>query len=117
MKITEARLAANRRNAQFSTGPRTDHGKNRSKLNAFRHGLTAQIVVMPEEDLKRYQTFCQGFFTDWMPANTTETRRPHLDDRVIHTSPCKPARRCFQMLISAASVDQAIQAVSEMLGR
>ena len=74
MKMTEARLEANRRNAQLSTGPRTDHGKNRSKLNAFRHGLTAQIVVMPEEDLKRYQTFCQDFFTDWMPANTTETQ-------------------------------------------
>jgi hypothetical protein len=74
MKLTEARLDANRRNAQLSTGPRTEEGKNRSKLNAFRHGLTAQVVVMPEEDLKRYQTFCQGFFTDWMPANTTETQ-------------------------------------------
>ena len=74
MILTEARLEANRRNAQFSTGPRTDEGKNRSKLNAFRHGLTAQVVVMPEEDLKRYQSFCQDFFTDWMPANTTETQ-------------------------------------------
>ena len=74
MNITEARIRANRRNAQLSTGPRTAEGKNRSKLNAYRHGLTAQVVVMPEEDLKRYQTFCQDFFTDWMPANTTETQ-------------------------------------------
>lgn len=74
MNLTEARLEANRRNAALSTGPRTEEGKNRSKLNAMRHGLTAQVVVMPEEDLQRYQAFGQGFFTDWTPANTTETQ-------------------------------------------
>ena len=72
MNLTEARLEANRRNAALSTGPRTEDGKNRSKLNAIRHGLTAQVIVMPQEDLVRYQTFCQGFFTDWTPVNTTE---------------------------------------------
>lgn len=32
---------ANRRNAQASTGPRTRAGKNRSRQNARKHGLTA----------------------------------------------------------------------------
>jgi hypothetical protein len=33
---------ANRRNAQASTGPRTAEGKERSRKNALKHGLTVQ---------------------------------------------------------------------------
>jgi len=36
--VTSARLAANRRAARRSTGPRTAAGKLRSSLNAYRHG-------------------------------------------------------------------------------
>jgi hypothetical protein len=35
------KIAANRRNAKNSTGPRTVNGKRRSKHNAWRHGLAA----------------------------------------------------------------------------
>jgi hypothetical protein len=45
-------VKTNRANAQLSTGPRTPAGKQRSSLNALRHGLTGQIVVMPTEDLE-----------------------------------------------------------------
>jgi len=38
---TPALLAANRANAQKSTGPRTPEGKNRVALSALRHGLNA----------------------------------------------------------------------------
>ncbi|GEM_PF-2243771 len=37
------RKAANQRNAQRSSGPRTDEGKRRSSANATRHGLTTSI--------------------------------------------------------------------------
>ena len=43
--MTEAQLTANRENAQHSTGPRTIEGKKRASRNAFRHGLTGQIVI------------------------------------------------------------------------
>jgi hypothetical protein len=43
--MTEAQLTANRENAQHSTGPRTPEGRKRSSLNAFRHGLTGQIIM------------------------------------------------------------------------
>jgi hypothetical protein len=37
---SEAKAAANRRNAKRSTGPRTAAGKARASRNAFRHGMS-----------------------------------------------------------------------------
>ena len=48
MQVSEARLAANRRNALLSTGPKTPEGKGRSRANALKHGLCATICV-PED--------------------------------------------------------------------
>jgi hypothetical protein len=39
-----ARIAANRRNAEKSTGPRSVAGKARSRRNAFRHGLAIPVT-------------------------------------------------------------------------
>ncbi len=51
MPITsEARIAANRINAQKSTGPKTTKGKERSRANAVKHGLTGAGVALPVED-------------------------------------------------------------------
>src|SRR6202050_2900049 len=55
--LSEKQLEANRANAQKSTGPRTDEGKKRSCLNATRHGLTGQVVVLPHEDMEAYNKF------------------------------------------------------------
>ncbi len=46
---TNRRAEANRRNAQKSTGPKTAEGKARSRRNALRHGLAAEVLV-PEAD-------------------------------------------------------------------
>lgn len=42
------KLAANRRNARRSTGPRTAKGKAVSARNAVRHGLLSKLPVLPE---------------------------------------------------------------------
>src|SRR5215470_17212286 len=41
---SERQIAANRRNARKSTGPRSDAGKKRASHNAYRHGLTLTIT-------------------------------------------------------------------------
>src|SRR4051794_38051552 len=48
--LSPAKLAANRANAQKSTGPRTPDGKAASRLNALTHGLCARIPLVPGED-------------------------------------------------------------------
>lgn len=48
---SQRRIEANRRNARRSTGPRTSEGKERSRLNAVSHGLSAQLssVIGPDD--------------------------------------------------------------------
>ena len=41
---SERQIAANRRNAEKSTGPRTKTGKQRIRRNAYRHGLAARPI-------------------------------------------------------------------------
>jgi hypothetical protein len=66
------RASINRENARHSTGPCTEIGKQRSSLNALRHGLTGQTVVLPSEDLAAYQAFCKRFFDDLKPSGILE---------------------------------------------
>src|SRR6516164_4993520 len=41
-------IAANRRNARQSTGPRSSAGRNRSRRNSYRHGLAAGVTLNAE---------------------------------------------------------------------
>ena len=56
---------ANRRNAVRSTGPKTDDGKRRSRVNAVRHGLTAETVVGSLEDAEDYKAFEAAIISDY----------------------------------------------------
>jgi hypothetical protein len=53
--ISEARRRANQRNAQLSTGPRTERGKNVSKFNNLRSGCYAEELILPGEDPEELQ--------------------------------------------------------------
>ena len=63
-KISAKQLAANRKNAQKSTGPKTPEGKRRSSRNALKHGLLAQEVVILEGDGAETQEEFDAFLID-----------------------------------------------------
>jgi hypothetical protein len=75
--ISEARLAANRANAKKSTGPRTPEGKQRSSLNGTRHGILAQVIVLPKEDMDAYNKFTSDFAAALNPVGTVEVQLAH----------------------------------------
>lgn len=63
---------ANRQNAQKSTGPRTPEGKARSSANALKHGLTAEKVVLPDEDRHEFEALRQSVLIELMPEGILE---------------------------------------------
>src|SRR5271163_3352614 len=71
---TPNRTETNRENAQHSTGPKTKAGKWRSSLNALRHGLTGQVVVMPNEDLAAHRSHEKSFTDEYHPKGATEAQ-------------------------------------------
>ncbi len=70
--ISLRRLEANRRNALRSTGPRTEEGKERSRGNALRHGLTAETVVAALEDAQDYKAFEATIIADYEPETAVD---------------------------------------------
>ncbi|MDT3687794.1 MAG: hypothetical protein RO009_22425 [Pseudorhodoplanes sp.] len=69
---SQRQIAANRMNAQRSTGPRTEVGKIKSRRNAIRHGLTAETVIGVLERTEDYRAFERAIFKEYRPRSTLE---------------------------------------------
>ena len=65
-------IEANRRNAGKSTGPATEAGKQRSRCNAVRHGLTAETVIGALEDAEDYKAFEAAVTADYDAQSAVE---------------------------------------------
>jgi hypothetical protein len=65
-------IEANRHNALKSTGPKTEDGKERSRRNALRHGLTAETVIKPLESRNEYRAFEAAILTEYLPQTPIE---------------------------------------------
>ena len=91
---SKAQVEANRRNAQRSTGPKTQEGKERSSRNALRHGIHAQVKLVIEdgpfaEDEAEVRTFMRELLEALDPRDTLEMSRAnriamlHLQERRV----------------------------------
>ncbi len=70
--VSEAKLTANQSNSQHSTGPKTEAGKRRSSLNAFRHGLTGQIHIATPEEMDAFRKHCETWREALAPIGILE---------------------------------------------
>ena len=70
---SEKQKASNRRNAQHSTGPKTVKGKASISRNAIKHGLSARVPVLPDEEPQAFQELCEQLREEFQPVGTMET--------------------------------------------
>src|SRR3954451_21094110 len=72
LMASERQRAANGRNGRKG-GSKTDAGKQRSRGNSLKHGLSAStLVVLPQEDHHEYEAILHGFRESYQPYDTAE---------------------------------------------
>ena len=76
-------IAANRGNALFSTGPRTEAGKQIASQNSTTHGLTGQTISRPPDQQEAYDTYYESMLPDLAPCSALEL---DFAKRIIHDS-------------------------------
>ena len=72
MTTTIDRAEINRRNSLRSTGPRSPEGKQRSKLNAVKHGMSAATPVLPGEDPDAFRDRLDAWAEALAPGDVVE---------------------------------------------
>jgi hypothetical protein len=72
MPSTPKKIAANRANAQKSTGPRTPEGRIRAALNSLKHGLNSKHVVVPGEVAADFADFRRALQDEFQPADADQ---------------------------------------------
>jgi hypothetical protein len=72
--VSEKQLAANRRNAKKSTGPKSAEGQSNSSRNNLRHGLTGHISLLPTEDREAHDAFCNELIDSFTPETPMESQ-------------------------------------------
>jgi len=65
-------IAANRRNAQRSTGPTTDAGKAKASRNALKHGILSRWVLVPGESEEKLNELSAALRADRQPGGPLE---------------------------------------------
>lgn len=70
--MTPAKLRANRKNAQHSTGPRSAGGKARASLNAQTHGLLSAALVLADESADEFAVLAERVTSELAPEGDVE---------------------------------------------
>jgi hypothetical protein len=69
---TAANLATSSFLTRRATGPRTPHGKERSKFNARKHGLFSKAVLLQDESRSEYDALLDGLMENLQPQGKLE---------------------------------------------
>jgi hypothetical protein len=69
---THRQIPVNTRNAQYRSGLKNDEGKRKSRMNALKHGMSANTVVLPYEDEVEYHELRAQLVESYAPANNQE---------------------------------------------
>jgi len=69
---TPKQVKANQANAQKSSGPVSEAGKRMSRMNAYKHGLTGQLVLRTPEEQAAYLAYSARLMPDLAPGSNLE---------------------------------------------
>ena len=69
---TEKQIKANQANSKKSTGAKSDEGKAVIASNALKHGLFAQRLILPDENMDEYAQLIHGLVSSLNPVGTLE---------------------------------------------
>ncbi len=99
--LSEQKIQANKLNALKSTGPCTPEGRAKSALNAIKHGLCAQTVIISSENSDEFRVFAKNLTTDFAPINQVER---NMVKRIVSLSwayrqPLMASRACHQIRV------------------
>ena len=71
---TERQILANRLNALRSRGPKTQAGRETSRRNALKHGLTARCLIIEGEDADAFDALRAELFHAYRPQGIVEAQ-------------------------------------------
>ncbi len=98
------RILANRRNALKSTGPKSEDGKKRVSMNAFKHGLSGQKLFLQSDEYLPYFQLAAEYISELAPIGVREEQ---LAQHIIDSN--WRLNRCAAMennLISTGTLEQ-----------
>jgi hypothetical protein len=74
--ISAKKVEANRKNAQKSTGPKTEAGKAKAAGNSYQHGFYAKYLFLTPEQVAKdkldYLAVANGFYAHYQPVGYVE---------------------------------------------
>jgi len=119
MDCSPARLTANRANALRSTGPRTVEGKERSRGNAYKHGMAGEGVVLPAEEGGQVERMVGELEAEFRPATDLDRglirRVAVLSTRAERCAARESAAISARVLTAEADFDEGRLAEAEGL--
>jgi hypothetical protein len=72
MPSSARRIAANRANARKSTGPTSLSGKARAALNAFKHGLATNRIIVQGEEAAEFEQLRASYLEHYLPVGSEQ---------------------------------------------